>query len=75
MKYADIRNTLAQEIEVAWVVKYEKILGVATITLDSWYPEEIIDAFKKAYEFCKDDCQVSLVYDGNIYSIVISPVE
>ena len=75
MKITDIRNTLAQEIEVAWVVKYEKILSVATITLDSYDPYEIMDAFNKAYEFCKDDCHVSLVYDGNIYSIVISPVE
>lgn len=75
MKITDIRNTLAPQIDVAWECKYEKILGVATITLVSYDPYEIMDAFNKAYEFCKDDCHISLVYDGSIYSIVISPVE
>ena len=74
MKWRDINNDLAPQIDVAWECKYEKLLGSVTINLDSHDPYEIMEAFNKAYEYCKDDCHVALVYDGRIYSIVIDQV-
>ncbi len=35
MKWRDINNDLAPQIDVAWECKYEKLLGSVTINLDS----------------------------------------